>query len=396
MKNNVLTIMKKEFARFFGDRRLLITLILPALLIYVLYSFMGTAMQDMFMPDADYVPVAYVFNMPDSLSGDAMGNWEWAMLIQPGADNVDGLEAAKRSIEAQEADLCIIFPQDFDARVEVYDVRNTSADPAPNIEIYYNSLNMDSYSAYVTVTFWLDRYESALSNKFDINAGISDADLATAQDASTDFISMIMPLMLMIFLFSGCTGIAPESIAGEKERGTIGALLVSPLKRSELAIGKILSLGVLAFLAGLVSAVATIVSLPKITSGVGMSTNIYSVGDYLYLALIILSTILLLVSIISIISAFAKTVKEATSTVMPLMIVVTLVGVTAMFGGAQTQTVYYLIPFYNSVQGMSAVFSLDYSPVNIIVATVSNLVYACAGGFILTKMFNSEKVMFSK
>ena len=82
---------------------------------------------------------------------------------------------------------------------------------------------------------------------------------------------------------------------------------------------------------------------------------------------------------------------------MPLMILVMVVGVTGMLGGgAQTNTVYYLIPLYSSVQSMSGVFSLNYSTVNIAVSALSSLVYAVAGGFALTKMFNSEKVMFSR
>ena len=82
---------------------------------------------------------------------------------------------------------------------------------------------------------------------------------------------------------------------------------------------------------------------------------------------------------------------------MPLMIIVMLIGVTAMFGdGAMSERYYYLIPLYNSVQSMSGVFALDYSVTNILLASLSNLVYALVGGFVLTKMFNSEKVMFAK
>ena len=394
MSNNILTVMKKEFARFFGDRRMLIMLLLPGILIYVVYSFMGTALQSMFAPDDEYYPVTYVANLPDSLKGDVMGGWAWAQLEQTGTANTAAL---KEKIAAKEADLLVIFPRDFDEQVEAYDVRESTG-PAPNIEIYYNSSAANSQNAYRTVTALLDAYESSLANKFDVNRGVAAADLVTEEDASASIISMMMPMLLMVFLYSGCVGIAPESIAGEKERGTIGALLVSPLKRSQLAIGKILSLGVLAFLAGLVSAVATILSLPKLMGmDGGISVNIYNATDYIFLAMIILSTILLLITLISIISAFAKTVKEANSAIMPLMIVVMLVGVSAMFGGgAQTGTAYYLIPMYNSVQGMSGVFSLDYSALNIVLSTLSNIVYACAGGFILTKMFNSEKIMFSR
>ena len=48
MKSNTWTIIKKEFARFFGDRQLLFTtVIMPGLLIYIIYSFMGTGMKKM-------------------------------------------------------------------------------------------------------------------------------------------------------------------------------------------------------------------------------------------------------------------------------------------------------------------------------------------------------------
>jgi sodium transport system permease protein len=144
---------------------------------------------------------------------------------------------------------------------------------------------------------------------------------------------------------------------------------------------------------------ATILSLPKLMSGAEevIDAGIYSTVDYVFLAAIILSTLLLFVTLISIISALAKTVKEATTAVMPLMFLVMLVSVTGMFGGkTQIGPVYYLIPIYSSVQSMSGVFSLNYSAANIVLSCLSNIVYAGAGAFTLTKMFNSEKVMFSR
>ena len=146
-------------------------------------------------------------------------------------------------------------------------------------------------------------------------------------------------------------------------------------------------------------AVATILSLPKIMSGAEevIDAGIYGFKDYVFLAFVILSTILLMVAIISIVSAFAKTVKEANTAVMPLMIVVMLVGVTGMFGGgAQSNPVYYIVPMYGSVQSMSGIFSLDYSAGNIALSCISCILYACAGGFVLTRMFNNEKIMFAR
>ena len=393
MKNNIPTVMNKEFARFFGDRRMvLMVLLLPGILIYAVYSFMGTALQSMFAPDDGPVTV-YIAGLPESVR---------PLVSEAGFDIVIEVEAReaeeiKERISNRETGLFVMFPPDFDAQVEAYDVR-ASAEPAPNIEIFFNSVDPNSADSYRRMIMALDAFESALANKFDINRGIADADRATAEDSSASFISSMMPMLLLIFLYSGCISLAPESIAGEKERGTIATLLVTPLKRSELAIGKILSLAVLSFLSGLVSAVATILSLPNLIGGAGdINVNIYGTADYLWLALVILSTILLLVSAISIVSAYAKTVKEAGTAVAPLMVVVMLVGVTGMFGGgAQENMLYYIVPLYGSVQSMSGVFSLEYSAVNVAVSCLSSFIYACAGGVALTKMFNSEKIMFSK
>ena len=392
MKNNVVNVMKKEFSRFLGDRRMIAMILLPAVLIYVLYSFMGTAMRSLYTPDENATIVAYTVNIPDSISSVAQAA---GLDIVPVASSE--AENIKEKISAKTAYLLMVFPADFDSNVAAYDVK-TSSGLAPNIEIYYNSTVPNSSSAYGIIISLLDYYESSLANKFDVNRGISDSDLVTAEDMSASIISTLMPLLLLVFLYTGCAGIAPESISGEKERGTLATLLVTPLKRSELAAGKILSLCVIAFFSGLVTAAATILSLPKLMGAASdfIDAGIYRATDYMFLAFVILSTILLLVALISIISAFARSVKEATTAVMPLMIVVMLVGVTGMFGTTHAEAVYYMIPLYGSVQSMSGIFSLNYSGANIAVSCISNLVLAIIGGFALTKMFNSEKVMFSK
>ena len=58
MNNKISTIMKKEFARFFGDKRMVInTMILPGLMIYLVYTFMGQAMMSAFTVDETYNPI---------------------------------------------------------------------------------------------------------------------------------------------------------------------------------------------------------------------------------------------------------------------------------------------------------------------------------------------------
>ena len=68
-KSNIGAIIRKEFNRFFTDRRLVMTaIILPGLMIYLLYSFMGSAMSNMYSVEDDFAPTVYAVNAPASIA----------------------------------------------------------------------------------------------------------------------------------------------------------------------------------------------------------------------------------------------------------------------------------------------------------------------------------------
>lgn len=165
-----------------------------------------------------------------------------------------------------------------------------------------------------------------------------------------------------------------------------------------MAIGKIFALSIISVLCGLSSFIGIILSLPKLTGGMeGVNAALYSVGDYFALFGVVVSTVLLVVAMISVVSAFAKTVKEATAYITPLMIVNVLLSITCMFGeGAPTSVWLYLIPLYNSVQAFNAVFSFTVVALNLAVAMIANLAYTALLVWLLTKMFRSERVMFNR
>ena len=62
--NNILTIIKKELRRFFTDKRMLISFILPGLIIYILYSVIGGFMGDAFTPSEEHTYNVIVEDMP--------------------------------------------------------------------------------------------------------------------------------------------------------------------------------------------------------------------------------------------------------------------------------------------------------------------------------------------
>ncbi len=395
MNNAIVTIMKKELTRFFGDKRMVLTtILLPGIMIYVMYTFMGSALSKQYGVDEDFVPKIAVVDCPESIQSAAdTAELKVTQIKQ------DDLEQNKKKLQNKDIDLCVVFPEDFDQVVPAYDVTETQS-AAPEVSIYYNTTSKDSKSAYDAMTALLDSYESSMANKFNINtADGTEYDVATEKDTVSSTFASMLPMLLLMFMYSGCIAIAPESIAGEKERGTIATLLVTPVKRSQIALGKITALSLIALLAGASSTIGTIASLPAMMGmeGEDISSNVYHITDYVMLGVVVLATILLLITMISIISAFAKTTKEAQTYVTPIMVVVMLIGITAMFGdGAKEQIYYYLVPVYNSVQCMISIFSFQTVPLHLLVCTVSNLIYAGVGVFVLTRMFGSEKIIFSK
>lgn len=382
--------MKKEFARFFKDKRMVLTAILPGIMIYLIYTLMGGALENMFTEEESAYLVA-VENLPASVDAicKAAGEGEDGVVFE----FVDGTQA---DVEAGNIDMYAVFPADFDQKVAEYAGIGSGA--APMVEIYYDSTEMASYNAFTSFSALLDGYESALANRFDINTGDGDYDLASEEDATTMIFSMMLPMLLMMFLYSGCMAIAPESIAGEKERGTIATLLVTPIKRSELAIGKIASLSILALFSGFFSCMGTILSLPKLMGSTAeMDASVYGIGDYVLLLLVIFSTVLVLVSLVSVLSALANSIKESGTLLLPIMILTMVLGLSSMFSdGVPAALYHYCIPLYNSVQCMNGIFSFAYSPLQIVVTVLVNLAVSGLLVWVLTKLFNSEKVMFSK
>lgn len=391
MRSNVMTIVRKEMARFFGDKRMVFSVLMPGILIYIIYSFMGDGMMQSFMADEGYVAKAYVQNMPLEFE-DALQEMsaEWTKIARD-ADKSQLLQ----EIQEKEADVLVVFPENFTTQVDEYDA--AIGNLAPNVEIYYNSADNESADFRSILVSFLNDYESSMANKFDINAGDVQYDCATNEDVMAQIFASLLPMLLMTFLYSGCVSVAPESIAGEKERGTIATLLVTPMKRSSLALGKIISLSVMALLSGVSSFLGTMLSLPKLMGGVeGLSAAVYSAVDYGLLLGVILSTVLVLVSLIAVLSALAKNVKEASTLVSPLMIVVMFISLLPMFAGEGSKAMgQFFIPIYNSVQSMHGIFSFRYDIMQIVVTMLVNVLLAGVMTFVLTKLFDSEKVMFS-
>lgn len=389
---NIITIFKKDFFRVIKDKRLVLSvLIIPGLMIYLIYSMMGNAIGSNIKEIEVYEPTVHIVNLSEKLN-NIINSSEYKVNIV----NVASAEEAinnKALLKEKKIDLLIIFEEDFDQKA--------IEEKKPSYQFYYNPTEGNSQNAFLSFTNFMSMYEkdlvSELRGDIDLITHTAPQEVYDEIKAKGKGLAMLLPFLIVTFLFAGAMAIGPESISGEKERGTIATLLITPIKRTELALGKILALSTLAIMSALSSFIGIMLSLPKLLGESNASANIYSITDYILILVILLSTVAVIVGLISIVSAFAKSVKEAGLYILPLYLISMLIGLASMFNDtSKSSSVLYLIPIYNSVQSLSSVLMFESSPTNIILTICSNITYALILSLILAKMFKSEKIMFAK
>ncbi len=388
---NILTIFKKEWDRVIRDKRLVFSImLLPGLMIFLVYSFIGNAIENS-QSDAQY-QVAIV-NPTDSFQ-TIYELIPTSATLTVVSIQVNETDSYQQMIDDGDWQLVIVL----DEAIETY----TGGVDKPSVEVYFNQNKADSSGAFSLFSNALLQYETLLS--YDIYGDTSSFSTVyegtplNESEITGSLLASLLPMLVVMFLFTGSMAVGPESIAGEKERGTIATLLITPTKRSEIALGKILSLSVLSLLSAISSFIGIVLSLPKLLMAQSMDIGIYGFTDYLMLLSLMFSTVLVIVGLISIISAYAKTLKEATTLIMPLYIITIMIGLSSILGnGANSNYFLYLVPIFNTVQTMTAILTFNQNTVIYLVLTISsNLVLLFILTFILNRMFNSEKIMFSK
>lgn len=389
---DIFIIFKKELKRFLTDKRMIATLLLPGVLIFCIYSLMGTFFQDMTAngvdPDTQYV--VYIDRQPAEFSVFNGGAGMYNINVNQNGEQT--AEEKKEAVASGEAELYIVYEEDFYAKMEAY--TPASGQPAPQVEIYYNSTSTTSQTMYTYYTACLDAFEHSLANKFDVNAGGGTYDLASETELTAYILGLILPMILNTLLLAGCLSVAAESIAGEKERGTIATLLVTPVRRSHLALGKVFALALVALISAASSFLGLILSLPRLL-GMNFTAVPYGIGDYFAILVIIILNVLLFTVILTIISTFAKSVKEATGFATPfmvLLIVLSLLSSVLPMNGLAG----YFIPIFNSVLCLTSLLNMSFNLIGFFITMVIDLLLFVLGVFVLAKMFNNEKIMFNK
>ncbi len=404
MINGVGTVFKKELTRVFKDKKLVFSLfILPVIIIVGMFSLINTLIGKVDKDIEEHRSVVYLQNAPQDFQVYLERTGETSLLEY--LEQEDDVALIKEGIREGTVDLLIVFEEGFRESIDAY---KTGA-AVPQVKTFYNP--SEDYSQVARRHFVeevLESYRQELLRDrigdlsqiqvFTIDTDNTEMVIQDEDKAAGKMLGMFLPYFITMMLFAGVMSLGIDSITGEKERGTLAMLLLTPLQRSSIVLGKILALMLLSGLSAATYVVAMVISLPKIMGGGGIfeGFNInFTVGQVLEMVAIMVSLVFLYVAVVSLVAVLVRTAKEGGAYVAPLYIIVIAAGLITMYGASEPQLTSYLIPLYNSALAMKELFTRELSLLEFIITVVSTL---AAGGIltgIIVKAFNSEKVMFN-
>ena len=233
---------------------------------------------------------------------------------------------------------------------------------------------------------------------------ISSADVAGSSDKRAALWSKMLPFIVMIWSLTGAFYPAVDLCAGEKERGTFETLLSSPAHRSEIAIGKLLtvmSFSVATSLLNLLSMGFTGLFVFTRLSTLGPGMGAASMGPppvsamgWLLLALIPISALFSAMALAA--AAFARSSKEGQYYLIPLMMISMPLMMLPMLPAAKLDIGTSLIPVSGLMLLLRGLIEGQYSEVLRYGGPVVAVTLVCCWLAIrwVVQQFNSETVLF--
>lgn len=398
-------ILSKELKRVFGDKKMVFSLfILPIILIAGIYGMMFFLVDKQKSSINEHVSEVFVQNMPDNFSELMSKHTECNINVIPVGESAD---TYKDKLLDGTYDLVVVFPENF-----YENFKNADAGSAlPDIKTFYNPSENNSGEARTRFTeTYLEEYKQILLKErfgsldyamvFSVDADNPDMIVQDKDKATGKILGSIIPYLITILIFAGAMGLGVDTIAGEKERGTIANLLISPIKRVDIIMGKIVSLAIVSVLSAGVYVISFIGSAVFLTkkSGMGEMVNGLSLNfttvQIIQFVVLLLGLVLLYVGIIGFVSLLAKNVKEAQSFIMPVYIIVMFAGMITMYSGDVTSGS-YMIPVYNTSAAFKGIFERTITMNQYLTSTIITYVFAGVMVCLMAKAMNSEKIMLN-
>ena len=338
-------VMRKEWRDFARDRRTFFLSLLVAPLLYPLI-FLGIGKLTQMRAETQLeknlsVPVVGMERAPNLMKYLAT----YGIQAQPAPADIEA------RVRAQQEDLAIDIDENF--------ADDWRAGKPARIDVITDTTRRNADVAVARVNKLLEGYGNGVGAMRLLVRGINPAvaaplrvgtrDMATPEAKNSQFMSILLPMILTIFAFIGGAHLAMDTTAGERERQSLEPLLATPVSRTALVGGKMLA----AALLGMASMLLILVSFKlsaTLASGMAkqMDVSFLAMGKLL---LTLLPLVLIGTALITLLAAGAKSMKEAQSHIMWLMMLPMLPAYALMaYPIKDTALWQYAVPFLSQNQ----------------------------------------------
>jgi sodium transport system permease protein len=391
-----LQVFRKELREFARDKRVLYTaligpLMLEAMMI-LLFGYLMTTLSDkkrqetvLVYNEADGSPVL------DKLRG--AGVFQFSKL--------DDLADAAELLKKGKAKLVLNFPRGFKEKFEqrrkpefeaIYDGNETTSELA--LEKLRKAVDFDRQ---LTRDFRL-RGQNINPDEFDPYV-LKERKADTGKPFAGTILISFLPYLIVLWAFYGGFSIVSDLVAGEKERGSLETLLVTPITRTAIAIGKFAALALLSLSSCLSAIVGVAVmgslNLP-ITQKVFDSGLHLSAKSVLAIALAILPLVIFFSGILLSISTFARNQREVQGYLSMASFVVLIPAILSNFIGytdAATSKWIAFVPVLNSATVIREALLDKVEWYNLLMTAAVGAVLAAIALAYAIRLFSKETVL---
>lgn len=446
--STVKLIFRRELRDQLRDRRTLFTV---AVLPLLLYPLMGMALLQVAQFMREHPTNLWVIgaeNLPENpaliVEGQIDARWtgrtspdllklnfsnsedlQYFSLIQefknPLSDNPAGAclvdQLIQQEMRTRKMDLAVFVPARLSEHADVDDkpgvLEQNPDSAAPTIYLFVNSANDKSKIASDRLASVLAKWQQAITLNYlseqDIAASsirpfeIKRADVANKSEKQAAVWSKILPFIIMIWSLTGAFYPAVDLCAGEKERGTFETLLSSPAHRTDLAIGKLLTVMAFSMATSILNLVSMSITglfvysrMGNLGGGVAAALGpppLAAIG-WLLLALVPISALFSAMALAA--AAFARSSKEGQYYLIPLMMICMPLMMVPMLPAAELDLGTSLIPVSGLMLMLRGLIEGQYAHAARFAGPVCAVTLVCCWLAIrwVVRQFNSETVLF--
>ena len=300
------------------------------------------------------------------------------------------------------------------ARSEGAETGDTQIVSVPFLTIVRNSADDKSSVAFAQVQNALANWEDAVRRhsfesaslpvELEHPARLTYVEIAGEEQVAASVWSKMFPALLVIMALTGAFYPAIDLGAGEKERGTMETLLISPARRIELVLGKFLTIMLFSVATAVLNLFSMGLTGQQMASGIGrgiaatVSLEFPGFGPLMWMVILLLPLSALFSSLCLALATFARSTKEGQYYLTPLLMVVMGLTMFCLSPAVEMTPLYSVIPVVNVTLLLKGLLLNAPGSGNLVVYAVpvliSSIGYSMLSLWWAIELYNSEDVLF--